>query len=363
MSGSLPTPVAKYRQLLALLRDEIRAGVYQPGQAFPSQNALSERYGVSVTTVREALSVLAHQGLITRINGKGSFVNKVPSEATVPTQHILGLITFNVAHPYYSEVIRRVEQTARQRGFSLLLSSQSLTADEKRADLDRMRRHQAQGIILGPIAGQEELDEVLRGEPAPHNLVVFDCGEPVSAHCFATDQTVGTMEAVEHLVSLGHQRIWLITAEDRRWCWGRRRGFELAVERFGLDPTLCRVIFRGGAGHRDVAYATMRQLLNGPELPTALLAHCDVAAFGILRALNEAGLSVPDDMSVVGFDDIETAAYAQVPLTTVDRQLRDIGEHTVHLLQQALDGGPGVPYRQVVVPSRLVIRGSTSRPR
>ncbi|NLC57153.1 MAG: GntR family transcriptional regulator, partial [Armatimonadetes bacterium] len=69
MSGSLPTPVAKYRQLLALLRDEIRAGVYQPGQAFPSQNALSERYGVSVTTVREALSVLAHQGLITRING------------------------------------------------------------------------------------------------------------------------------------------------------------------------------------------------------------------------------------------------------------------------------------------------------
>lgn len=360
MTELVPTPVAKHQQLVRLLEDDIRAGVYEPGDQFPSQNALSQRYGVSVTTVREALSVLVHQGLITRINGKGTFVCDIARDEARPSDSLVGLITYNVAHPYYSEVVRRVEQAARQHGLSLLLSTQSNTADEQRAALAQMQQHHARGVILGPIACQEELDGLLGGEMAPRNLVVFDAMEPMAAHCFAVDQTVGMLEAVEHLVSLGHRRIWLLTAESQSWRWGRRRGFELAVERFGLDPVQCRVIFKGALGHYDIAYATTQQLLRGPELPTALLAPCDVAAFGMLRALNQAGLRVPDDVSIIGFDDIETARYSQVPLTTIDRGLRDLGEHTIELLRRALTGAP---LSQVVVPSRLVVRDSTARPR
>lgn len=350
---------AKHSQLARILADEIRAGIHKTGETIPSQNVLAERYGISVTTVREALSALEQQGLVRCVQGKGTFVIWEPNGERPVAREFIGLVTFNIAHPYSAEVVRRMQFSAQARGYSLLLSCHSRDASDAREEYQRMREHHVRGVLVGPLKGQEELREVLGGRPAPNDLVAFDCQGPVDAHCFVVDQTTGVLQAVEHLVSLGHRRICMLSAEEQVRPWNRRRGFEMAIDRFGLDPAECRTVHRPYLGFPDVAHRVTQELLGGDYRPTALLCHNDEGAFGVLRALREAGLRVPRDISVVGFDNVEVAQFAEVPLTTVDMRTHEIGELAVGLLHEAVQGLLQGGYRHVVVPSQLVVRDST----
>jgi len=168
----------------------------------------------------------------------------------------------------------------------------------------------------------------------------------------------GATEATRYLLSLGHRRVGFITGTLRyRAGSDRLAGYRLALAQAGVpfDPTL---VVEGNF-QRQSGYDGAMTLMRLPDPPTAIFASNDVSAFGALDALRDLGLRVPDDVSLVGFDDIPAAAETRPPLTTVCQPLVDMGRRGVQLMLALLDGQPNVPQR-VELPTRLVVRNSSS---
>lgn len=364
-SSSSITKVTKHQQLSEVLRRELVRGDLKPGDAMPSQNVLAEQHNVSVTTVREALSALAEQGFIERIQGKGTFVKQFDLHRPVARARQIGLVSAHLELPYHAEFTHWIESTIRDNNFSLVLNSWSHFSDDSRASIRRLLR-EMDGVIVGPIDDAKMLAYILDGEPAPNNLVTFAAPEPVDSHYVTVMMSIGVIEAVEHLVDLGHRRIGLLTGEPEIYPFGRRVGFATALKQFDLAPESCPVVYGERLSYRQVAYRLAQDLLADREkLPTALIVHNDNAAFGVFRALREAGLSVPEDISLVGCDNVSISQYAPTPLTTIDLRIRDVAQIAGQIMAEVLEeptAAREIPhYKQIKLSSRLIVRESTAR--
>ncbi len=170
----------------------------------------------------------------------------------------------------------------------------------------------------------------------------------------------GGMAATEHLVELGHRRIAVIGGPEDFLCSRARiDGYRAALDRAGIvpDPQL----LRHGNFHHDGGYEAARALLALPDPPTAVFAGSDEQAFGVLEAARQAGLSVPGDLSVVGFDDLPMARWSSPPLTTVRQPLADMGRMAGRMLRELIDGNE-LASQRVELATALVPRASTARP-
>ncbi|SOD97285.1 LacI family DNA-binding transcriptional regulator [Blastococcus haudaquaticus] len=171
----------------------------------------------------------------------------------------------------------------------------------------------------------------------------------------------GGLSATEHLVELGHRRIAVVGGPEDFLCSRARiDGYRAALERagIGVDPALVR----HGNFHHEGGYDQARALLELPDPPTAIFAGSDEQAFGVMEAARQAGLSVPLDLSVVGFDDLPMARWSSPPLTTVRQPLADMGRMAGRILHQLIDGQP-LDTQRVELATHLVPRASTARPR
>jgi DNA-binding LacI/PurR family transcriptional regulator len=173
-----------------------------------------------------------------------------------------------------------------------------------------------------------------------------------------TDDAEGLRQVVEHLVGLGHERIALLDGGRAAGAAQRRRGFTSAVRR--LLPGAEASLIGGGLTEEEGARAAYAYLQLGPR-PTAIAAFNDRCALGFIDVVRQEGLPVPRDVSVVGFDDIQQAAYAHVGLTTVHQDARQLGAQALERLAAHLDRGD-TEVREVVVPPTLVVRHSTAPP-
>jgi DNA-binding LacI/PurR family transcriptional regulator len=172
-------------------------------------------------------------------------------------------------------------------------------------------------------------------------------------HSVATDDVRGAELAVEHLVVLGHRRIAHITGDPTPPTRDRREGYERGMRQAGLAPTVV-----SGTFGEDGGYAAAERLLQDGPAPTAICAPNDLAAIGVLAAVDDAGLQVPADVSVVGYDDSALAGLRQVSLTTVHQPRRALGRRAVEVLYDHLDGRSAD--QRVLLPPRLVVRSTTA---
>lgn len=347
-----------------LLQEEIRGGTWAPGELLPSQNVLAERYKISVATVREAFSALSHQGLIESKQGKGTFVAQ--NNAAFASQFVadleqrshrnVGLITGRAQYPYYAELTAGIEAAGREEGYSLLINMHSTHAADKRESFERLRSPPMDAFIIGPVDDQAEIDYIVQ-DRVLEKIVVFSCMKPVDAHYVSIDRSVGIRDAMQFLYEQGHRRIALFSGEPRIAIWGRRIGFERALEELNLDPAECPTIYHQDSSVLETARSLALRALQGPNRPTAILAHNDMAAMGVLGAAQEAGLEVPRDLSVVGFDNIQFAAHAAVPLTTVDMRMAEMGQEIIKIVRQLRSKTAG-PRHHVLMTPNFVIRDS-----
>jgi DNA-binding LacI/PurR family transcriptional regulator len=359
-------PLQKHQQLTQILQEAIVSGSWGEGDRFPSQNALARQYGVSVPTVREALSALRHQGLIVQIQGKGTFVARKP--ARPESAYTVGLVTCDLSRAYYGELASAIDDACRARNLHLHIGLHDRSVEDKRASYRRMRRENLDGILLGPISDEDELRFILNGEPVPDNLVIIGNVGPVQAHSVTVDLADGVISAVEHLYGLGHRRIAMITPDELRLRWTRLYGFEQAARRFGIEPVGYAAedgdVLNFAEGGKNVIAALFGSDAPEATRPTALLMHNDMSALGAIRQLLMMGLRVPEDVSVVGFDDVEMAQYGAVALTTLGDTIRPLAEEAVSLLADVLAarGRPVDRFHQKVLSPRLIIRQSTCPP-
>ncbi|MGP3635024.1 LacI family DNA-binding transcriptional regulator [Streptomyces sp. 24-1644] len=266
---------------------------------------------------------------------------------------ILGVISFDAAGHGPASILTAINLAAREAGY--LISSIALPlseADTVMQAVERLAAEGADGVIA--IAPQQHTDKALAHVAPAIPLVTLESHLGSDTPVVTSDSATGARLAVEHLLSLGHPTVrhiagpsgWL-AAEQRVLGW--RRALE-AAGAFVPEPLI-------GDWSASSGYSLGRQLASQPDV-TAVFASNDHMALGVLRALHEAGRRVPDDVSVIGYDDIPEAPYLLPPLTTIHNDFAETGRRALHLLLQRLsgDGESGV---RSIVPVELIVRAST----
>jgi len=265
----------------------------------------------------------------------------------------------DISNPFFASVIRGAEEAARDAGYAVVVGDTRHDPEIEDQYAEMLSRREVDGLIfLGhrlPESLQPLLD--LRGDAAP---IVNGCeySPGIGVPSVHIDNAAASGEAFEHLVALGHRDIGIITGPTiSPISRDRLSGARAAAERHGLAD---RLRVRTADYSAGVAFEQARALLLAGV--TALYCFSDEMAIGAISAVAEAGLSCPDDVSVVGFDDVPLARYFQPGLTTIAQPKAMIGRRAVELLVHILRDAPS-PLRKVTLDHKLVVRGSTARPR
>jgi LacI family transcriptional regulator len=272
---------------------------------------------------------------------------------------LLDLVFNDLDSPWAVEIIRGVEEEAHAAGVGTVVSAIHGRSGDAREWLRNLRARASDGVILVTSALEPMLHQELRILGVP--LVVVDpAGSPaLDVPTVGAANWAGGMAATEHLLSLGHRRIGLIAGPPRLLCSRARfDGYRAALEGAGLTVDDSLVV--PGDFHPESGFAGCTTLLDLPEPPTAVFAASDQMALGAIEALRRRGLRVPEDMSVVGFDDLPEVRWSAPPLTTVRQPLADMGKLAVRtVLRITRDEPPDSP--RVELGTELVIRASTAR--
>ncbi len=280
---------------------------------------------------------------------------------------MLALIVSDITNPFFTTIARGVEDVAARRGFSVMFCNTDESAAEEAQYLQMLIERQVDGVLLVPTRRGGASFRTLRAHRVP--VVVLDrrVTDPFvdSVRC---DSEAGAYALTRHLISLGHRRIAVLTGRRTiSTSVDRVAGCRRALEESGLPLHSDLVRFGGynfGSLNQTDGYEMARSVLaSATPWPTAIFAANNFIAFGVVRALHEAGLAVPGDMSVVAFDDLP-ADWAIDPFLTVAAQpAYEIGGRAAELLLDRIAGDPDAVGQAVVFPFELIIRNSSAAPR
>ena len=270
---------------------------------------------------------------------------------------LLGLIVSDITNPFFPELIRSFEGLASQQQYDLLLTSTDYETPRMTACLRRMLERKVDGVAMMTSEMDLGLIKELSKRGVP--IVFMDVGQvgPRMSHV-AIDYGNGVKQAVDHLVSLGHKQIAFISGPlDLHSARTRRQAFLEAMRHHRLKPD--QRLIREGTHTAEGGEKAMSALLRLAKRPTAVVASNDWTAIGALHAIHAAGLRVPNDISLVGFDDIPLVSYTNPPLTSVRMSAADVGATAFNALF-GLIGGERLEGDVYQVPTKLVIRDSTA---
>ncbi|ALS27647.1 transcriptional regulator [Paenibacillus sp. 32O-W] len=269
----------------------------------------------------------------------------------------VGLMLPDLANPYFAEIARAVEDRGHEFGFSLLICSTDNDPSKEEKYLSLMVQKCVDGIMIATSTGQDGLLRELAEQRMP--IVAISRELPsLPVDTVMVDDFMGGYMAGKHLVGLGHRRIGIIAEKLGASSSPERiRGCRQAMAEAGIeadDSLIAEASYTVDGGRKAAA-----RLLGGGEPPTALFACNDVLAIGALQAAFERGLQVPEQLSVVGFDNTMLATITAPPLTTVSQPIQDIGRRAFDALLQEIRGEKRTKQRLVLLPE-LVVRRSTA---
>jgi LacI family transcriptional regulator len=274
--------------------------------------------------------------------------------------NIIGLLISDISNPFFPELVKSIEAAAFEQGYNLMLFNTNYDAGRAADYVRRLIELKVAGVALMTA----ELDPALIDELARREVrVVFNDIGIVSQYMsnIVLDYSAGIEEAVGHLVSLGHTRIAHIAGSSQiRSGVIRREAFITAMKRFFPDSPEV-LIFEGDFRFESGRLAATN-ILKLEELPTALVVANDMMALGAMQELKQAGLSIPHDISIIGFDDIAFASLADPPLTTVCSPRLEIGRRAIEVLIKTIKI-PNQSGEEVRIPTYLITRKSTAPPK
>ncbi|MFF3565000.1 LacI family DNA-binding transcriptional regulator [Streptomyces sp. NPDC002574] len=323
------------------------------------------RAGVSIKTVSNVVNGYAHVTPAMRARVQQA-IDELGYRPNLTARHlrkgrtgIIALALPELGNPYFAELAGAVIDAAARHDYTVLLDH---TSGERRKEIlvsQGFRAHVIDGLILSPIE-LEAADLLARTDSAP--LVLLGEREYDAPHDhIVIDNVAAARSAVRHLTGMGRQRIAFLGARResaRQPAHLRLRGWREELADSGLPHGDDLVATASGYGRADGAQA-MADLLDRGSRPDAVFAYNDLQAIGALRVLTTRGLRVPEDIALVGFDDIEEGRYSGVTLTTISPDKKAIARQAVECLVQRLTGSPDTPPRRVRAGFDLVVREST----
>jgi LacI family transcriptional regulator len=268
----------------------------------------------------------------------------------------LALIVPDNVNPFFAELARGIENCGFNAGYNVILGNSDRSSAKELAYLDMLIAKRVDGIIYMTMSAALDQLQPLLDHKIP--VVTFD-REYDRLDAILLDNILGGYQATRHLIELGHRRVACIGGPDaKNRSHHRTRGYEDALAEAGIpvDPDL----IQAGDWMYESGKQGARQLFDLPQPPTAIFACNDMMAIGAMAFLHERGLRVPDDVSVVGFDDVGLSAYAWPPLTTLATPIVEVGERLCQLLLDRIKGQLPPEPQRITVGGRLVVRGSTA---
>lgn len=280
--------------------------------------------------------------------------NSVARALVTGRSNTLGVVTFDTTLYGPASTLCGIERAAHEAGYFIIVASlKALNHSSVSEAVERLRLHGVDGILA--IAPQQNAAEALRAAPSEIPLVAVEAGPTGQVPVVAVDQVIGAATATEHLLGLGHRTVRHV-AGPRGWLEAMQRldGWRATLEAAGVEvPEPLYGDWSAQSGY-DLGSA----LASDPDV-TAIFAANDQMALGVLRAMHEAGREIPQDVSLVGFDDIPEAAYFMPPLTTIRQDFDEMGARGVRLLLRTMIAGrplePGPDSRP-----ELIVRSSTT---
>jgi len=270
------------------------------------------------------------------------------------TRMVLVLLP-NISNPFYSMIVKGIEDVAHKNGYNIMLCNTDGESNREKVYLDLLKNRLSDGVVfMAPELEREELSEIGRRSPV---VQCCEYKEGARVSHVSIDNFSAAYLAVRHLVDQGHRRIGMISCENRFLSTiQREKGYRKALEDAGIGYS--QEMIKNGDYSFKSGLRAAKQFLAMEEKPTAVFAISDVMAIGAMRAMKEAGLKVPDDIAVIGFDNISFASMCDPLLTTISQPKYDLGCVAMELLLKQIRGEMKEP-QDIFLEHELIIREST----
>jgi DNA-binding LacI/PurR family transcriptional regulator len=359
-----------YYRIYQDLKEKIETGEYKPDDQLPTEIELAEMHGVSRITSKRALIELEREGLIYRKRGSGSFVKR-PEQRQFPEvtrSQIISMILPYVAANGLLGYIQGATDYLDSKGYYLTIHSSNWSEQKEREFLQQLPQRGASGIILYPVSTQTNQEDVFSLYLKQYPIVTIDqYYDNIPIGSVTSDNFKGGYLAASNLIALGHRRIAFVSSIPllyRSSLRDRFFGYAKALQEAGIpiddeiivhDP-LDRL--KPGERARYVQDMVDRLVEKGTS---AIQAEHDHLAVELVRAAAELNIKVPDDLSIVGFDNHEISANIEIPVTTVNQDCYEIGKQAAALIMSQIEQGLAAEPKKTVVDVKWIARQSTGR--
>lgn len=353
----------KYQKLKEYIIETITSEKLKPDEKIYSENELSEKFGISRHTVRQAIGELVSEGWLYRVQGKGTFVNRVEhnNENKMKT---IGVITTYLNDYIFPAIIRGIDSVLSINGYNIILSCTYNQHERERLCLQNFSNQNIDGLIVEPTRSalpnpNLDLYEKFNEAGMP---VMFIHGAYRNLECsyIVEDDVKAGFIATKHLIELGHTNIGGLFKMDDIQGHQRFQGFQQAHLEHGLGISDSRVIWFDTEGYDiELRYKESNRLESLLSECSAIVCYNDQIAVKIMDIIRDKGLNIPENISIVSFDDSQLAVASEVKITTVAHPKEKLGEEAANAMINMIDGTKN--NYNVKMEPELIIRGSTRR--
>lgn len=281
--------------------------------------------------------------------------NAIARGLKIKRTYTLGMLIPDITNPFFAEIARGVEDAANANGFNIILCNTDDKLKKERIYLEILKGKRVDGLILGTAHIKDKSILELEKKKFPYVLISRNI-EKLNKNCIIVDDVEGGIMATEYLIKIGHRRIAHITGPLKtRSALNRLKGYKLALKKYEIeygDELVGEGDFRIKGG-----YQAMKKFLKLSKPPTAIFAGNDLLALGAMQVIQKKNFHIPEDFSVVGFNDIKLASFVYPPLTTIRQPMLEMGALAVKTLLRIIEEGE-FNQRKIVLKSKLIIRES-----
>ena len=326
---------------------------------------VAKRAGVSLGTVSNVLNrpdIVAdetRERVRAAIAEIGFVRNGSARQLRAGTSQHIGLVVLDVANPFFTEVARGVEDLANQAGYVVILCNSDDSAEKENHYLHVLEEQRTQGVLITPV--QSDASYLQRFRQRGIAVVLLDRPSRIKDLCsVAVDDVRGGELAAAHLLEAGHKRIGFVHGLlSIRQIADRRRGVIRAVKAAGLDSERAIVDIATSGQNSRVGEECVEKLLSAKTRPTAVFCANDLLALGLMRGLIKQGISIPGDMALVGYDDVEFASVLATPLTSIRQPKYELGRAAAELLLDEANNPASHVHKHITFQPELIVRESS----
>jgi len=351
------TNIPKYELVKNYIKHLLVDGILSYGSKLPSEHELMEKFDVSRHTVRQAFGELTSEGLIFKEQGKGTFSKY---NANAKQKQIIAVLTTYISCFVFPAIMNGIEQVLSEEGYMILLSSTNNIKEREAQYLANILEHNVVGVIIEPTQSacgnpNKKLLEDINAKGIK-SVFINAYYDNFDSSYVLMDDLRGGFIATEYLIQLGHTKIAGVFKTDDKQGVDRKNGYIQALKKYGVTINSDFIGEYDTTNLYDYPYMFAQSLMRSGESPTAFFCYNDQCAMMVVQAINDRGLKVPDDISIVGYDDSLAVVQSDIKLTTILHPKKEMGKQAARYMVGMLEGHMEKP--QMIYRPELIVRNS-----